>query len=1376
MPVRGRGRMCRASPEPGSSGRGGYGPEEEGAVGGLPVMEEEASEPTLADLSNLLKAHIGQQKAMEAYWDKEASSSSEPEVATPVQRLSGNYSQASSPMPQLPKLQKLSEEDDIEHFLITFERIAAACRWPKVDWAFHLIPLLTGKARSAFVHMDVDVSMNYDQVKSAILQKYEINSETYRQRFRSLQVDPEETPKELYIRLKELYGKWVQPRELQVWIKEHDPESADEAATLANVFVAARGKHQPWAHKSGSKGDFGQPPPAPSVGKPFERGNFTSAPSSNFHGKKPICYLCGQEGHTKPRCPQNTVKLSQMGFVPREETQQVGAKHNLQERFVELNGRTLKALIDTGSTQTLVRRKYVPPYSICTSETVPICCVHVDEKEYPTTDVYLTVNGQTYLLNVGVADNLPFPVILWGDLPVLIDLLPHPQCNVVVTRAQSKQSEEIVSDLRALPFYNVEFSTERAKEHKSKRQKRREKFRGTAVTHTDTPELDVLQDFKIPGNILELQHQDPNLAQYFEEAKAKGNDFCVQNDILYRQNGSIKQLVVPRAVRGIVLRLGHAIPWAGHLGKHKTLARVKRYFYWPGLRKDVEQFCRSCPECQITSARRPHKAPLHPLPVVSTPFQRLGMDVVGPVEKSKSGNRFMLVITDYATKYPEVFPLKTIKAKTVAFCLLQLFSRVGFPQEILTDQGTNFMSKLLKDVYQLLGIKGLRTTAYHPQTDGLTERFNQTLKQMLRKFVNETGSDWDQWLPYILFAYREVPKASTGFSPFELLYGRDMREQLEKMTTLAREHMKTSQKQQKTWYDSAARERGFDPGQKVLVMLPSEDSKLLAKWQGPYEVKEKLGPTTYKVALPGRGRAVRVLHVNLLKEWVSKEERPVSLYIRSTEDEEREEQYLPVTLASEPGLDHLPVKQRLEVGKICSSEVFKETPGYTTVVMHDVALKNNAVPKRMSYRIPQKLLDPLKREVDLMLSLGIIEASYSEWCNPIVLVPKKDGTIRFCIDFRYLNSVSKFDSYPTPRIDELIERLGTAKYLTTIDLCKGYWQVPLSSRSRELTAFRTPWGLYHFRVMPFGLHGAPATFQRLMDKVLCGLSQFAAAYLDDIIIYSNSWDEHLQHLKVVLRCLQNAGLTVNPAKCAFAKRETEYLGFVIGGGLVKPQIGKVEAIRCCPLPRTQKQLKSFLGMSGWYHRFIPNYSARASLLTDMTSLRGSSVLRWSEEAVKAFRDIQQALCQDPVLHCPDFEQEFVLQTDACDRGLGAVLLQGPPNDRHPIAFISRKLFPRETRYSTIEKECLAIKWALDALRYYLLGRHFVLETDHRALKWLERMRDTNNRITRWYLAMQPYKFEVQYIPGKQNSTADYLSRGASELSEEGECVVATTSI
>lgn len=252
------------------------------------------------------------------------------------------------------------------------------------------------------------------------------------------------------------------------------------------------------------------------------------------------------------------------------------------------------------------------------------------------------------------------------------------------------------------------------------------------------------------------------------------NLMFIKDGVLCKGKGIDARIVVPQKAREIVLELGHSIPWAGHLGRQKTSAQISRHFFWPNMNKDVTEFCRTCPQCQKTASRGPPRAPLESLPVIGVPFEQLGMDVVGPLERSKKGNRFMLVITDYATRYPEVFPLKTVKARTIAICLMQLFSRICFPKTILTDQGSNFMSKLLRQVYRLLGIKGIRTTPYHPQTDGLTERFNRTLKQMVRKYVSESGADWDQWIPYLLFAYREVPQSSTGFSPFELLYGRDV--------------------------------------------------------------------------------------------------------------------------------------------------------------------------------------------------------------------------------------------------------------------------------------------------------------------------------------------------------------------------------------------------------------------------------------------------------------------------------------------------------------------------------------------------------------------------------------------------------------------------
>ena len=244
------------------------------------------------------------------------------------------------------------------------------------------------------------------------------------------------------------------------------------------------------------------------------------------------------------------------------------------------------------------------------------------------------------------------------------------------------------------------------------------------------------------------------------------------------------------------------------------------------------------------------------------------MDIVGPLPRSRSGNRYILVVCDYATRYPEAMPLRNIDAEHVAEELVKMFSRVGIPNEILTDQGSNFMSQLLAELYRLLHIQPIRTSPYHPQTDGLVERFNQTLKSMLRKTATDAGKDWDKLIPYLLFAYREVPQASTGFSPFELLYGRPVRgpldvlkesweakdrssesvishslliqERLGKMTELVQENLSRAQHQQKLWYDRNARSRTFEPGDQVLVLLPSSTSKLLARWQGPYLVTRRV--------------------------------------------------------------------------------------------------------------------------------------------------------------------------------------------------------------------------------------------------------------------------------------------------------------------------------------------------------------------------------------------------------------------------------------------------------------------------------------------------------------------------------------------------------
>ncbi len=224
-----------------------------------------------------------------------------------------------------------------------------------------------------------------------------------------------------------------------------------------------------------------------------------------------------------------------------------------------------------------------------------------------------------------------------------------------------------------------------------------------------------------------------------------------------------------------------------------------------------------------------------------------------------------------------------------------------------------------------------------------------------------------------------------------------------------------------------------------------------------------------------------------------------------------------------------------------------------------------------------------------------------------------------------------------------------------------------------------------------------------MNTMLQDLGEFTAAYLDDVVIFSDSWKKHLYHLATVFQRVKEAGLTINPAKCSLAKRETDYLGYVLGNGVIKPQIQKIQAIQSCPLPSTKKQVRSFLGLAGWYRRFIPLFATRAAPLTDLTRKSSPNQIQWTEQTRLAFQNMRDALVTNPVLYSPDFEKIFVLQTDASEVGLGAVLKQEQGGELHPVAYLSRKLYPRETRYSVIEKECLAQKWALDSFKYYLLG-------------------------------------------------------------------------
>jgi hypothetical protein len=394
-----------------------------------------------------------------------------------------------------------------------------------------------------------------------------------------------------------------------------------------------------------------------------------------------------------------------------------------------------------------------------------------------------------------------------------------------------------------------------------------------------------------------------------------------------------------------------------------------------------------------------------------------------------------------------------------------------------------------------------------------------------------------------------------------------------------------------------------------------------------------------------------------------------------------------------------------------------------------------------------------------MLQLGIIEPTISAYASPIVVVAKPGGDIRITTDYRNLNKSCEFDPYNMPRIDEILDQVASAKFISTLDLTKGFYQVPLSSVSQAKSAFVCVFGQFCYKVLPFGLQNSSSTFQRLMDKVLQGCEQFARAYIDDICIFSNTWQEHLTHCQIILDRLECAGLTVKPKKCQFGQTHVSYLGHIIGNGIVSPMQDKIQAVKEIPIPMTKKQVRAFLGLTGYYRKFIPNYASIAYPLTNLTKKKMSNTVQWSETCQEAFDKLKASLTSKPIVKAPDFEKKFYLQTDASQFGLGAVLTQfDQDGSEHPIVYLSGKMLPREENYSVAEKECLAIVWAIDKLQYYLFGRQFTVMTDHRSLQWLDKFKSSNNRLMRWFLALQPYDLEIVYRKGIINGNADALSR------------------
>ncbi|KAJ8019153.1 hypothetical protein HOLleu_42443 [Holothuria leucospilota] len=438
-------------------------------------------------------------------------------------------------------------------------------------------------------------------------------------------------------------------------------------------------------------------------------------------------------------------------------------------------------------------------------------------------------------------------------------------------------------------------------------------------------------------------------------------------------------------------------------------------------------------------------------------------------------------------------------------------------------------------------------------------------------------------------------------------------------------------------------------------------------------------------------------------------------------------------------------------------DVLTDLPGLTDLVEHTVHLTTAEPVRSKAYPEPYAMRETIKSEIDTMLQMGIIEPSESPYASPIVIVKKQDGSIRFCIDFRKLNRVTVIDPEPIPNVDELLIRISNAKWFTKLDLTKGYWQIVVASNDKCKTAFISNEGLYQFKVLPFGMVNSSATFTRMMRKLLKGLKS-VVNYIDDVLIFTTTYDEHVFMLNEVFRRLRDAGLTARPTKCFVGYHSLDFLGHMVGEGLLKPQSDKVNEILEASIPKTKKEVRSFLGLVGYYRKFIPHFAAIAVPLTDLTKSKYPNKVRLEEPQERAFQTLKCRIATSPILHLPDIDKVFILQTDASDVGLGAVLLQEFDGTKFPIHYASKKLLPREVAYSVVERECLALVWAVTKFHVYLYGRQFILETDHYPLTYLSQAKLKNSRIMRWALCLQQYRYTIRAIKGSDNCGADFLSR------------------
>ena len=1336
-----------------------------------------------------------------------------------------------------------------------------------------------------------DVS-DYDKIILALQKRFQLTEQGYKIKFRTSRPERGETPTQFVARLSEYFHRWIElskinkdykelvdlllreqfivscSMELSTYLKEHRCSSIDHMAELAEAYTEAHGLQ---SFKSGERRN----PRLSRNEKPPDRNNTEISAGNSSQGKhisgsngRRRCFLCDSPSHVASNCFKRQREDHKSSKGDQKKT--TGAVEAVSERIavhlsdieVEasldsahsshtthcnytekdksmpviegyINQKRVNVLRDTGSDLIIVRSDLVKPeqminkYKECrlvdkTTRKWPMAKVKLDNPYFTGTCEVLTVDTPVYDIIVGnvpgarAADN---PDPNWKLSKQVLE------ASAVQTRAQKLKGNIPVTPLKTAP----------------------------PVGDIDPKDMEA------------AQREDRSIAHLWDKARRQEESqdtlgkycFIIKGKYLMRKckddsskiSKSQTQLVVPQMHRNKVMKMAHDGIMAGHQGISRTTERIQQQFYWPGMVEDIKHYCRSCDVCQRTIQKgKVGKVPLGRMPLIEQPFQRVNIDLVGPIHPvSDAGNRYIVTLIDLATRYPEAKAVPNIETVTVAEALIDICSRVGIPREVLSDMGTQFTSDLMREISRLLSIKQKFCTPYHPLTSGAVERWNGTLKQMLKRMCSERPKDWDRYINALLFAYRETPNESLGFSPFEMLYGRsvrgpmailrelwtneqvnpdvkttyqyvlDLKDKLKSTCEIAHQALEKASGRFKKLYDRGKRQRQLQVGDKALILLPTDHNKLLLQWKGPFTVVSRFNDCDYQLDVHGK---LKSFHINLLKKYLEREQDTVGSCIFDCEleiDGVANTMTMTAELQTDGTADKVtdiisqtavtndkPVENCGSVESFCKTDqqngnygealdlpsdmqteyvtdvtigegldldqtkhltgllekykdVFSDVPGKTNAIECSIKLTTDKYINSKPYPIPYASRNIMQKEIDNMLHLGIIEPCNSPYSSPLILVPKKDGKLRPCVDFRKINKITVFDPQPMPHPEDLFLQLGESKYFSKIDLSKGFWQIPMADDSKDLTSFVTPDSQYRFLYMPFGMINASAVFNRLIYKLFGKIKQ-VVHFIDDILVHTKTWQEHLDVLEKVLGILKEASLSARPSKCYFAFKDIEFLGHFVGKGklMVNPEI--LKRIQDTERPTTKKQIRSFLGLTGYYRKFVPHYAEVALPLTDLTKKGQPEKVKWDTQQESAYRSLKVYLSNPPILKLPDNSKTFVLKTDSSNVGVAAILMQEHDGVMHPIAFASRKLLSREKNYSAIELECLAIVWGIHKFELYLYGTNFDIQTDHRPLTYIQQSKGLNKRLMGWAMYLQDFRFRVVSIPGKENFGPDFLSR------------------